>query len=61
MLLIMIKRQVCKRKIQKSSKKNKFIKEIDYKSYGNCKDINDMEKEQFLNANIILGSVTTYS
>ena len=32
---------------------NKYIKEIDYKSYGNCKDINDMTKEQFLNANII--------
>lgn len=33
--------------------KNKFIKEIDYKSYGTCKDINDMTEEQFLTANII--------
>ena len=33
--------------------KNKFIQELSYKSYGNCKDINDMTKEQFLNAEII--------
>ena len=32
---------------------NKIIKEIDYKSYNSCKDINDMTKEQFLNAKII--------
>ncbi len=32
---------------------NKLIKEIDYKSYGSCKDINDMTPDQFLNANII--------
>jgi len=32
---------------------NKLIKEIDYKSYGNCKDINDMTKEQFLECNLI--------
>ena len=33
--------------------KNKNLYEIDYKSYGNCKDINDMSREQFLNANLI--------
>lgn len=32
---------------------NKFIREIDYKSYGDCKDINDMTKEQFLECNLI--------
>ena len=32
---------------------NKFIKEIDYESYGSCKDINDMTKEQFLESNLI--------
>ena len=31
---------------------DKNLYEIDYKSYGDCKDINDMSKEQFLNANI---------
>ena len=31
----------------------KCIKEIDYKSYGNCKDVNDMSIEQFQNANIL--------
>lgn len=31
---------------------NKFIREIAYESYGNCKDINDMTQEQFLNAEI---------
>ena len=29
------------------------IKEIDYLSYGDCKDSNDMTEQQFLNANII--------
>lgn len=38
----------------KSAIKTKFIKEISYESYGNCKDINDMTKEQFLNAKIIM-------
>ena len=33
---------------------NKILKELDYKSYGNCKDINDMTKEQFLKANITM-------
>jgi DNA primase len=37
----------------KKSIKNKIIKEIDYASYGDCKDINDMTEEQFLNVNII--------
>ena len=37
----------------KKAIKNKIIKEIDYDSYGNCKDINDMTEEQFLNAKII--------
>lgn len=37
----------------KDNVKNKFIFEVDYNSYGDCKDINDMTKEQFLNANII--------
>ena len=32
---------------------NKFIKELDYADYGTCKDINDMSKDQFLNAKII--------
>ena len=32
--------------------KNKFIQEIDYASYGKCKDINDMTEEQFNSANI---------
>lgn len=32
---------------------NKLIKEIDYLSYGDCKDINDMTEQQFLNATII--------
>lgn len=32
---------------------NKIIKEIDYASYGTCKDINDMDESQFLNAKII--------
>ena len=36
---------------------NKFIKEIDYKSYNDCKDINEMEEDQFLNANIIGGLI----
>lgn len=31
---------------------NKIIKEIDYKGYGDCKDINDMTKEQFLSLKI---------
>ena len=31
---------------------NKIIKDLSYKSYGNCKDINDMTEEQFLNAEI---------
>ena len=34
--------------------KYKLIYEIDYESYGTCKDINDMTKEQFLNAKIIM-------
>lgn len=38
-------------KIRKNVK-GKLIREIDYSSYGNCKDINDMSKEQFLNAKI---------
>lgn len=33
--------------------KNKFIQEIDYASYGKCKDINDMTEEQFNSVNII--------
>lgn len=37
----------------KANIKNKIIKEIDYNSYKNCKDINDMTEEQFLNAAII--------
>lgn len=37
----------------KANIKNKFIKEIDYNSYDNCKDINDMTKEQFMSAKII--------
>ena len=32
---------------------NKIIKEIDYSCYGDCKDINDMTKEQFLSVKII--------
>lgn len=32
---------------------NKLIDEINYKSYEKCKDINEMSKEQFLNAEII--------
>lgn len=32
----------------------KLIKEIDYKSYSNCKDINDMTEQQFLNSKIQL-------
>ena len=39
----------------KENVKNKIIKEVDYESYGSCKDINDMTEEQFLNANIIGG------
>lgn len=38
----------------KANVKNKFIKEISYESYGTCKDINDMTKEQFLNCKISL-------
>ena len=38
----------------KANIKNKFIKEISYESYGECKDINDMTKEQFLNCKIIM-------
>ena len=34
---------------------NKIIQEIDYESYGKCKDINDMTEEQFLNAKILSG------
>ena len=41
------------RKKFRANIKNKFIKEIDYSSYGNCKDINDMSEEQFKNAKII--------
>lgn len=33
--------------------KNKFIREIDYTSYKDCKDINEFTEEQFLNAKII--------
>lgn len=36
---------------------NKFIEEIDYASYGTCKDINDMTEQQFLTANIIQGGI----
>ena len=32
---------------------NKFIEELDYESYGDCKDVNDMTDDQFLNAKII--------
>ena len=32
---------------------NKLIKELSYKSYKKCKDINDMDKEQFLSAEIV--------
>lgn len=32
---------------------NKIIKEISYDSYGECKDINDMTKDQFLSSKII--------
>ena len=41
-----------RRKI-KANVKNKFIKEISYESYGSCKDINEMSKEQFLNCRIV--------
>lgn len=34
--------------------KNKFIKEISYESYKDCKDINDMTEEQFNNCKIVL-------
>lgn len=37
----------------KKNVRNKLIREIDYSSYGDCKDINDMTEEQFLNAKII--------
>lgn len=37
----------------KENVKNKIIKEIDYSSYGSCKDINEMIEQQFLNAKII--------
>lgn len=33
--------------------RNKVITEIDYASYGSCKDINDMTEEQFKNAKIV--------
>lgn len=41
------------RELFKKNINNKIIKEISYESYGSCKDINDMTKEQFLNAKII--------
>lgn len=37
----------------KANVTNKFINEIDYKSYNDNKDINEFTEEQFLNANII--------
>ena len=37
----------------KKNLKNKIVKQISYKSYGDCKDINDMTKEQFDNCRII--------
>lgn len=33
--------------------KGKSIYEIDYNSFGNCKDVQDMTVEQFVNANIV--------
>ena len=41
------------REFLKKNLKNKIVKQISYKSYGDCKDINDMTKEQFDNAKII--------
>lgn len=41
------------RKKFKENVSNKLIKEIDYDSYKDCKDINEMSEDQFLNANII--------
>jgi len=37
----------------KKNLKNKILKQISYKSYGDCKDINDMTKEQFDKCRII--------
>lgn len=37
----------------KENVKNKIIKELDYSSYGSCKDVNEMTESQFLNAKII--------
>ena len=36
---------------------NKIVKELSYDSYNSLKDINDMSKEQFLNAKIIWGAL----
>ena len=41
------------REFLKKNLKNKIVKQISYKSYGDCKDINDMTKEQFDSAKII--------
>ena len=41
------------REFIKKNLKNKIVKQVSYKSYGNCKDINDMTKEQFDSAKII--------
>ena len=41
------------REFIKKNLKNKIVKQVSYKSYGDCKDINDMTKEQFDNAKII--------
>ena len=41
------------RELFKKNVTNKIIREIDYSSYENCKDINDMSKEQFLAVKII--------
>ena len=32
---------------------NKIIKELDYSSYGDCKDVNEMTDQQFLDAKIV--------
>ena len=37
----------------KANINNKIIRELDYSSYGNCKDVNDMSDEQILNAKVI--------
>ena len=42
-----------RKRIKAYLEKYKIIKEISYKSYQDCKDINDMTEEQFTNADII--------